>query len=437
LLATNYLRQATDVVTGRRRIFYGWWLLAACVVSMTVVSGLAAWSFGLYVKPLEEEFGWSRAEVSLGFSAAILTSGAAGPLIGIWIDRRGARAVMLVGCVLTAITYMLLATTSSLWQWYLYCAINAAFRQMIFFIPMQVLVSRWFDKRRGVALSILGTGFSLGGFLLLPLVALTIDLTDWRGGFVFSGVVAAAVVMPIALFVLRNRPEDAGTTPDGEPSQGTGTAGGSAAGLTLAEAMRQPLFWVLSPALMLYFFGAIGWTVHIVPFYESRGLSTETAALLLSVASGAGIFARLIIGVYADRFARFETPAAAMTGLLVVGMAALLLDEGWFGIGVFSVCWIVGTSAGSMAESMTLTRAFGMAHFATILGAVVVIETAGEVLSPSLAGAIFDDTGSYDLALLMYIGTFTGSTALMAVASRMRRPVLEISGPLSSAPVSA
>jgi hypothetical protein len=86
---------------------------------------------------------------------------------------------------------------------------------------------------------------------------------------------------------------------------------------------------------------------------------------------------------------------------------------------------------------MTLTRAFGMAHFATILGAVVVIETAGEVLSPSLAGAIFDDTGSYDLALLMYIGTFTGSTALMAVASRMRRPVLEISGPLSSAPVSA
>jgi hypothetical protein len=126
-----------------------------------------------------------------------------------------------------------------------------------------------------------------------------------------------------------------------------------------------------------------------------------------------------------------------MTGLLAVGMAALLLEDGWLGIGVFTASWIIGTSAGSMAESMTLTRAFGMAHFATILGAVVVIETAGEVLSPSLAGAIFDDTGSYDLALVMYIGTFTGSTVLMALASRMRRPVLQVTAPLSSARASA
>ena len=110
--------------------------------------------------------------------------------------------------------------------------------------------------------------------------------------------------------------------------------------------------------------------------------------------------------------------------MLVLGMVSVLLDGGWVGVALFLTFWLVGTSAGALAESLTLTRAFGLAHFATILGVVVVIETSGEILSPSLAGLIFDETASYDLALVMYAGTFTVSTALFAIASRMPRPVL-------------
>ena len=419
------------MLTGRRRLFYGWWMLSASVLVMTVISGLSVWANGLYVKPLEQEFGWSRAQVSLGFSAAILVSGIAGPLIGVWIDRFGPRSAMLVGSTMTGLTYALLALTESVWQWYLFAAINAGFRQMTFFIPMQVLASRWFDRRRGAALSILGTGFALGGFILLPLLALIIELTSWRGGFLFSGGLAVAVVVPVTLFVLRDWPSDKGTYADGEPPEegAADTSGGrQSQGLTLMQAMRQPLFWVLSTALMLFFFGLIGWTVHIVPFFESRGISRETAALLVSGTSGAGIVTRLLIGTIADRFRRFEAASALLTAMLVLGMVSLLLETGWLGVGLFLTFWLVGTSAGALAESLTLTRAFGLAHFATILGVVVVIETSGEILSPSLAGLIFDETGSYDLALVMYACTFGASTALFAVASRMRRPVLEVAG---------
>jgi sugar phosphate permease len=427
VIGAPYVKGTYDVLTGRRRLFYGWWMLAASVLIMTVVSGLAAWTNGLYVKPLEQEFGWSRAQVSVGFSAAILVSGIAGPLIGVWIDRFGPRSSMLVGALMTSMTYALLAFTNELWQWYAFAAVNAGFRQMTFFIPMQVLASRWFDRRRGAALSVLGTGFALGGFVMLPLVAFVIDQTDWRGGFLFSSVAVLTVVVPVTLFVLRDWPSDKGTYPDGESrDEAPGvTRARRVPGLTLKQAMREPLFWVLSIALMLFFFGLIGWTVHIVPFFESRGLSRNTAALLVSLTSGAGIVTRLLLGTIADRYPRFEGPSSILTFLLLLGMVSLMLETGWIGIGLFLTFWLVGTSAGSLAESLTLTRAFGLAHFATILGVVVVIETSGEVLSPSLAGLIFDETGSYDLALVMYACTFGVSAALFGVASRMRQPALE------------
>ena len=426
MIGAGQVRGTLDVLTGRRKLFYGWWMLSASVLVMTVISGLSVWANGLYVRPLEEEFGWSRAQVSLGFSAAILVSGIVGPLIGVWIDRFGPRSAMIFGSSMTGLTYVLLALTDSLWQWYVFAAINAGFRQMTFFIPMQVMASRWFDRRRGAALSILGTGFALGGFVMLPLLALVIDVTDWRGGFLFSGALAVGVVVPVTVFVLRDWPSDKGTWADGVPSGDTRDSASlhEAPGLTLSQTMRQPLFWVLSTALMLFFFGLIGWTVHIVPFFESRGITRETAALLVSGTSGAGIITRLMIGTIADRFRRFEMASAVLTFMLVLGMVSLLIETGWVGVALFLTFWLVGTSAGALAESLTLTRAFGLAHFATILGVVVVIETSGEILSPSLAGLIFDETGSYDLALVMYACTFSVSTALFAVASRMRRPVL-------------
>src|SRR5688572_26719101 len=109
-------REPLELEPQQLGLFYGWWVLTGCVLIMPVISGLAAWSSGLYVRPLEREFGWSRAEVSIGFSAAILFAGIAGPFIGRWIDRYGPRSALLVGCVLTSLTYILLALTETLWQ---------------------------------------------------------------------------------------------------------------------------------------------------------------------------------------------------------------------------------------------------------------------------------------------------------------------------------
>ncbi|GAB4331201.1 MAG: MFS transporter [Dehalococcoidia bacterium] len=411
-----------------RGAYYGWYLLAGSVVAMALGSGVSFWSFGLYVEPLEAEFGWSRAEVSAGFSIGLLVSGLVGPMIGRAIDVRGPRVVILVGAVLTALTYVLLATTATLWQWYLYSSINAIFRQMMFFIPFQALVSRWFDRRRGVALSILGSGFSLGGFVVVPVMGLVIEKVGWDGSFIFSGVAIAVVFLPIGFLLVKNAPGDIGVMVDGDPAPADGQPPPPVGGIPLGRALRTPNFWLLAAALMLFFYGMFGWLVHQIPFYESEGMSRRTASLIVATAAGSGIVARLLFGIVADRIQRFEYAAIALAATLFAALFTLLVNTGPLGIAIFLMFWIIGASAGPMMEAMLLTRSFGVAHFATILGAVVVVETMGQILSPTIAGAIYDRTGSYDWALVMFICTFTASAVLFTIASRLPRPYTPVTG---------
>lgn len=424
MTALRAVSAAVAVATGRRRVFYGWWLLAAAVVSMALGSGVSFWSFGLYVDPLEAEFGWSRAEVSLGFSLSLLVSGLVAPLIGRWIDTRGPRSAILVGTVLTALSYLLLAFTDSLWQWYLFSSINAVVRQLMFFMPFMALISRWFDRRRGIAVSILGSGFSLGGFLVVPLMSAAIDGLGWRGAFVISAIATAAVFWPVGQFIVRDSPADVGAEVDGAPPRDDDLPSPPVEGMTLREALRTPLFWVLAFALMLLFFGMFGWLVHQIPFYESVGISRGTAALIVSVTAGLGIGTRLLVGAFADRVRRFEVLAIFLVVFLIAAMTTLSISTAPAAIALFLVFWVGGTAGGPIIEALLLTRAFGVAHFATILGAVVVVETLGQIISPTIAGAIFDRTGSYDLAILVFIGTYAASLVLFVVALRLPRPVV-------------
>ncbi|MGE3984946.1 MAG: MFS transporter [Dehalococcoidia bacterium] len=416
-----------DVLTGKRQIYYGWRVLLVGTIAMALGSGLSMSSFGLYVHPLEDEFGWNRADVSVAYSVAILTGGLVGPFIGHWVDAHGARLCIVVGGCLAACSYILLAMTQELWQFYVFYGIHAVFRQMMFFLPFQSLISQWFERRRGVALSILGSGFSIGGFVVLPIVAVAIGGLGWRGAFLFSGVVLGIFYLLAGIFVLRNRPADVGELIDGnrEPEAGVParSASRNAEGMTLREAMRTPQFWLCAVGFMLLFFGMIGWMAHQVPFYESVGMSRATATFIVSMIAGLGVLSRLSIGLIADHFDRFELVVVALLGTLMLGMVTLLISTHPVAIGIFIICWVIGSSMGPLAESIVLIKAFGLRHFGSILGAVLVVETSGEVLSPSIAGIIYDRTGSYDGALVMFGAAFALGMVLFVIAARMQTPM--------------
>ena len=405
--------------------YYGWWLLAASVVGMAVGNGIAFSSFGLFVDPLESEFNWARAEVTLGFSVSMAVSGISAPMIGRLIDRVGPRRVILIGTPLTAGSYLLLATTGALWQWYVFLAINAVVRQMIFYIPFQVLVARWFHRRRTTAVSILGAGLWLGAVVMVPVIRVVIDAVEWDGAFVFSGVLIAVLFLPIALFIVRDQPpadaEEIQPLPDSDVNARDPDG---RADLTVGEAIRTPIFWVITLAMMTFFYAVVGWMVHAIPYYELVGISPGLAAALVAATSAAGIVALLIFGTVVGRLGRVERSGILFGGCLTLSMVILLLGEsGAVVLTLFIVFFVLGHAGGPLLEPLLLIRAFGVTHFATILGATFFLETIGLLISPAVAGAIFDATNSYDWALVMFAISSGLSAMLFWVASRLPRPV--------------
>jgi sugar phosphate permease len=346
---------AVETVSGRRHVYYGWWLLAGAVVAMAIGSGVSFWSLTLYVEPLEEEFGWSRAQVTGAVSVGVGAAGLFGPVVGRWIDTRGPRSAIIIGATLTALTYVLMSTTTELWQWYIYSAINSVFRTMMFFLPFQSLVSRFFDQKRGIALGILGTGFSLGGFAVVPLVALMIGQVGWDGSFIASGIIIAAVFIPLGIFLVRNSPAELGQWPDGEKRESHQGAPPPPTGMTLGEAIRTPNFWLLAAAVTLFFYGMFGWTIHQVPFYESVDISTGTASLIVATSAGLGIFTRLAFGFLVDRIRSMELAALGLSSVLVGAMLTLSISTSPWAIGIFLCFWIVGAGGGPMMEALLLT----------------------------------------------------------------------------------
>ena len=391
---------------------------------MAIASGVSFWVLGYYVTPLEEEFGWSRTLLQTGISVSLLISGAASPLAGKFVDSRGPRFSIIAGTILTCGTYLLLATTSSIVEWYLYSSLNAFFRGFMFYIPFQVLISRWFDRKRGRAVGIMAMGFSLGGFIA-PLMQQIIDSIGWESSFIFAAAVLAASFLPIGLFVVRNHPGDMGLEVDGEARPVSAARRGTSAlsGLTVGQAVRTWNFWVIAFAFMTFFFAMFGWMFNGVPVYESYGISRETIGLLLLLQALGGLISRPIFGYRAERIRSVELASVGLAAVMAAGLAILFITGGsWLGIGLFVMCWFVGSAGGPVLEPLILPRVFGLAHFGAIMGTMFMIETIGQFLVPTVGGAIYDATGGYDLLLIVFIGSLGASMALFALAHVIPNP---------------
>ncbi len=290
----------------RRRVFYGWWMVAAAFGVQFLVAAVLSQSYGAYVVLLRADFGWSKTALSAGFSLFCFSSGVLAPFEGWLIDRFGPRAVMRVGMVVFALGLIIFSRVNSLSGFYFAVFVMAIGSGLGGFLPVTVAIVNWFKRRRSTAIAVTQAGFAVGG-LAVPIVVLSLEAFGWRDTAFASGIIVLLLGLSLAQ-VIRRRPEDYGMELDGGPAPATQESTDKPVlveepevTFTARQALRTTAFWFIAigHAFALLLISAV--TVHLVAHLNlDLGYSLGTAALVFSLMTGMQLIGQLAGGVLGD-----------------------------------------------------------------------------------------------------------------------------------------
>ena len=390
-------------MTGDRKpLYYGWIVLAAVVLVMLAASGIRA-VFGVFIKPIETEFGWTRAQLSGAAALSLFVLGAVGPMVGWLADVWGPRRVMLLSTAVLGAGALLTSLVGHLWQMYGSAGVlMAAGAGGLGMATSATIAARWFVARRGLILGILGGAMSAGQMLVVPLSMVLISLYGWRASFLWLGVGILVLALPTILAFVRDDPKDKGLQP-----YGTGTAAGAAFGgvkderrVPVSEAMGVPAFWLLASTFFVCGYTSNGLVLtHLVPHAAEHGFSEMHAAQALGLMGAMNIVGTVASGWICDRFGR-KGPLAFYYG--VRGLSLIFLLYVWNVPSLHVFAAIFGLNyISTVPPTTTLTaNIFGRLSVGALSGWIYFSHQVGSALGAWAGGAIFDATGSYSWAFL-------------------------------------
>jgi len=395
------------------KIFYGWWVVLAAGVGLAVHIGpIIVPTFGLFLKPLSQEFGWSRAQVSLAFSLSTLAMTVVVPLIGRLVDRLGARRVIVLSVLIFGLGMISFYFLSArLWHFYAIYLVMGVAGSGTTPVPYSQVISRWFDKKRGLALGLAMAGIQLGAVVTPPLAQALIIGVGWRHAYVLLGLLVIGVTIPVVGLALKETPQMMGLLPDGETVAQAGATqrSGQELGMDGSAAWHTGAFWLMVGAFFLLSVSFHGVVIHFVPMLTDRGISAQSAALAVSMSAVGALLGGVGAGYLLDRF---FAPYVAVYFFCGAALGTFLLWSG--AVGGLAVVAIVlwGLALGALFDIMAymVSRYFGLRAFGEIYSYAFAAFTLGGVIGPLLMGVGFDSTGSYSPVL----GGFVVATLLAA-----------------------
>lgn len=379
------------------RIFYGWWVVLACMVSMTIAGGVCNFAFSVFIKPLTGEFGWTRAEVSGGVGAFFVAVAIAAPFVGRLIGCYGARKIMLPATFVSGLCCLLLSQVTSLAQLYgLRFCVGLAFTAMAH-IPVNMTLSRWFIKKRGRASGIALVGSALGGLVFTPLAASLVESLGWRITMEILGLIVWVILLPVLFFLMRDDPDDLGLLPDGaEKEEGSlaPVSDPTDVGLTVGQALRTGRFWTLVSLYLLLYASVFSLQAHQFPYFTDLGYPASNAALLVSVALTFSVFGGICFGWVGDRINVFLL-AAGCYAMGALGVSSLMLTDA--AAKPFAYVVLFGLTFGGTTPltALIIGRSFGMKAFGVIYGVFQTVVCLSGFVGPICMGYIYDATHSY------------------------------------------
>ena len=438
---------APDVTSGgvaeSPRFFYGWWIVVI-LFFVSIIDGGFTYTFSTFLKPLTEEFGWSRAETATAFSLYLLIGGLILPVWGWLVDHVGARGVFLLSALIDGVALLFLSAVQDLsgyYAWYLLLGIGLA---GIGPMPVGKVVTQWFVAKRGLAMGIALVGASGGGLVLVPLCGFLIAEFSWRLAYQALAALSLGLMFPLVWFFVVNTPEEKGLQALGQngSADASNTAEDSAEthqdslltarDWTLKEALFTPTFWLLGVAFCLGLMAAGAVHTHQVAFLQDAGQSLELASTITGIGLGMSMAGRFAAGWISEHFPRPHYILAMCLLIQAVGTGCLMYFDsfGVWGLAMFVLLFGLGYGGMIVLWPLTVSHDFGRRAFGAIAGVLGTIGLSlGGASGPIIAGAIFDSTGSYDWALVGCISIFVigAGAAVTAPELRADRPVLATS----------
>ncbi len=384
------------------RIFYGYIIVLAALCISVVMWGTRH-SFGVFFKPVLDEFGWTRAMTAGGFSLSWVMTGLLSIGVGRLNDRFGPRIVMTGGGLLLALGYLLMSRLSSIWQLYLFLGIISV-SMTAAFVPLLSTVARWFVRTRALMTGIVLASSGIALIVILPVASRLITSYGWRTSYIIIGILALVVIIPAAQF-LRRAPGHTGLLPQGFINVQDNNLKVQHGGISFKESLSTIQLWLLSGIYFCTYFLFYSISVHIIIHATGQGISMSMAVGIMAVLGGGGIAGRVIMGFIADR-AGSKLAMIVSSVTMIVSLLLLLWAKDLPMLYIFGVIFGFGHGGLATMESPRVADIFGMRSHGTILGFVFFADTVGGAVGPFLAGYIFDITGSYsiDFSLCAVIG---------------------------------
>jgi sugar phosphate permease len=412
-------KKLVDSLSG---IFYGWRMIGLVSAIRIVGGGLHQFGFTVFFLPISQDLGISRAATSLAFSLSRAQGAIEAPLVGFLIDRHGPRPIIVTAVFLAGVGYILLSWVNSYASFMIVYlgVICLAFVAGFVHSPL-VVANNWFIRQRARAMTVVSAAVPIGGALISPLLAIGVASIGWRWAAFASGCIFLLICLPLSFYVKRS-PESLGLLPDGEIKSPAGENGADAAAnpnieVSSRAAMKTAAFWLLVISMLARVTCYSTATVHFVPLMVWKGLSEGAAASLLGAFALINLAAHFVLGWIADHVnkPKLLTACHVLPALSMVPMLAL--ESGYWPLWFFTFAFSL-LDASFPVIWATVGDFFGRRNFATIRGAMSFFYMWGSFAGPIMAGAIYDRTDNYTLALWILLALLAFATLLTMLLIR-------------------
>lgn len=417
-----------SALTNRFRLSQGWIVVASVTLILTATSG-ARFLYGVVLKPVSVQHGWSRADMMVAVAINMVVLSACQPVIGAVVDRIGSRRILETGIIALAIVLIPISFATKLWHFYVLYGVVAAVA-LVATSPVNTtsLVSGWFTDRRGTALAIATSGSAFGQLLIVPAATFTLHETDWQTVYRALAVLLLVVIAPIAVLFVRESPAHSRLLATKRSSAGgplrqhavsEATHGGDGPSLDLKSALNNSAFWLLAFGFFVCGFTMAFANSHFLAYADDMGMGAMAAADIVAATAVFSIVGSVILGLSADRYRRSVVLAVtyALRGLSFLLLAVLPTGHLVY---LYAVVLGVSWTATTPLTAAISTDLYGRANIGVIFGTMYTAMNLGFGAGSFLDGVVYDTTGSYELSLV--INAILGAVAALAVVGIGARP---------------